>query len=53
MMDAIIFAGLEELENYIAIRKNTVSHYISTWTIMDLWVEEEKHLGTWVEKRWW
>ena len=46
-------AGLEELEVYIGIRHNTVVNFITTFPIMDLWLEAERRPGDRVMKLWW
>ena len=41
----MIMAVLEELETYIIRRQNKLARYITTWTILDLCQETEKHQG--------
>ena len=41
------------MELYVFVRQNTVSQYISTRPIIDLFLETEKRPGAQVEKLWW
>ena len=45
MADVIGMAGLEELETYISRRNYTTAQYISTWPLLDLFLEAEKRPG--------
>ena len=45
MADVIRMAGLEELETYISRRNYTTAQYISTWPLLDLFLEAEKRPG--------
>ena len=53
MEEAMVEAGLQEVETYIACRQNTVAQYIVTRPIMDLCLEEEQRPGTMVSQWWW
>ena len=44
-------AGLEEVEEYITRRQNTIAQYIVTRPILDLCEESVRRPGTWVSKR--
>ena len=45
--------GLEEVEEYIMSRQNTVAQYIVTRTILYICEEAERHPGTWVSMWLW
>ena len=45
--------GLEEIETYISRRQNTVSQYIGTRPIFDLFLEVLQWMGKRVTRRWW
>ena len=44
--------GLEEVEMYTTWKYNTVSQYIETQQILELYEEVDQCLGVWVSKRW-
>ena len=39
LAEAIMEAGLKEMQTYISLSQNTVTYYIDTRTIMDLCLE--------------
>ena len=50
---AMVEAGLEEVETYVARRQNTATQYIATRLIMDMYLEAERCPEARVPKRWW
>ena len=46
-------SGLEEVEEYVLRRYNTVAQYIAMRSILDLCEEAVRKLGTQVSKRFW
>ena len=53
MTEAMDEVGLQEVETYVSCRLNTVSHFIDTSPIMDLYLAAERRLRSQVSKRWW
>ena len=53
MKDAMVEAGLHEVDTYVSRCNNTVTHFIGTRPIMDLFLAEEQRLGSRVAKWWW
>ena len=53
MVEAMMEAGIHEVENYVSRCQRMVEKYISTRSIMDLFLAAEQCLGTRVLKRWW
>ena len=51
--EAMMEAGLEEVEMYITWRKNMVMQYIATMPILELCEEAEQRLGAQFSNRWW
>ena len=51
--DAMAEARLQEVETYVSCRQNTVSQYIETGPIMDLFLAAKRRPGPRVEMRWW
>ena len=45
--------GMEEVETYILRRQNTVTHYITAWTVLELCLEVGQWPGARVLMRWW
>ena len=50
--DAMVEAGLQEVETYVSRRQNTVAQYIITRPIMDLFLSSKRRLGPRVAIRW-
>ena len=53
LAEAIVEAGLPEVETYVSHQYNTVSQFISTRPIMDPCLAAKKRPGSRVAKRWW
>ena len=51
--DAMAEAGLQEVDNYVSCRQNTVAQYIATRPIIDLCLEAKQRPGPRVKIRWW
>ena len=51
--DAMVEAGLKEVDTYVYLRQNTVVQFIVSRPIMDLCLEEEWRTGSRMAKRWW
>ena len=47
------YAGMEEVEEYIMQRQNTVIQYNSTQPLLDQCEEEVQQTGMWVYEWWW
>ena len=46
-------AGLQEVENYVSRRQNTVAKYIATRPIMELCLTAKRRPGSRSAMRWW
>ena len=46
-------AGMEEVETYVLRLQNTVSQYITTQSILEIYMVAEKWPGAQVTMRWW
>ena len=44
---------LEEAKTYVLRRQRTITQYIATHPILELYMEAERRLGSWVAQRWW
>ena len=53
MNDAMVEAGLQELETYVYYHQNTVAQYIATMPIMGLCLAAKRRPGATVEMWWW
>ena len=51
--DAMAETGLQEVENYVSCRQNTVTQYIATKPIMDRCLAAKRNPGPRAAKRWW
>ena len=49
---AMSSAGLKEVETYVLRHQNTITQYIKTRPILELYMEAERRLGSWVAQRW-
>ena len=50
---ALSMNGLDDIGVYIARHQNTVSQYIATCPIMDLYLVENRNPGMRLSRRWW
>ena len=44
---------LEEAKTYVLRRQRTITQYIATHPILELYMEAERRPGVWVSLRWW
>ena len=51
--EAMVEAGLHEVETYVSHHQSTFTQFIATRPIMDLCLAAERRTGSWVAKRWW
>ena len=52
MEDAMVEAGLQQVETYVSCHQNTVAQYIATSPIMDLCMMVKRRLGPRGKMRW-
>ena len=45
--------GIHTIEHYIRVRRNTVTQYITTRSILELCTEVERKRGTQLRQFWW
>ena len=53
LKDTMAETGLQEVETYVSLRKNTVTQFIATSTIKDLCLSAKQRPGSRVTKWWW
>ena len=53
LAEAMVEAGLQEVDTYVSCCQNTVAKYIVTMLIMDLCLAAERRPGTRVYNQWW